>query len=182
MVVGLAAATLDECIKEELREEWHSPNGPRSEFFPPPGTSKESMYGYRTPGIFKSEFEATHVVALAAKSYFQFNDTKTKDNFKMSQKGVSKDQNPNLKKYEAYVQILGGESCHATCNSIRSFNPLKRAKGILATQTVAVEQFTTTLQSSKMISGFYDKMYLHDDSVHCSPLDKWEFQQPFGSQ
>jgi hypothetical protein len=172
MVVGLAAATLDECIKEELREEWHSTG--RNEFFPPHGTSRESMYAYRTPGLFKSEFEASHVVALAAKSYFQFNDTKTKDNFKMSQKGVSKDQNPNLKKYEAYVDILGGESCHATCNSIRTFVPLERPEGSRAKQFDVSENFTTTLRSSKMISACYDKMYLHDDSIHCSPLDKWE--------
>jgi hypothetical protein len=172
MVVGLAAATLDECIKEELREEWHKTG--RSEFFPPPGTSKESMYGYRTPGIFKSEFQATHVVALAAKSYFQFNEDT--DTFKMSQKGVSKDQNPNLKKYESYVQILGGKSVHATCNSIRTFNLSE--KGIPVStelnKSVPIEQiFTTTLQATKMISAFYDKMYLHEDGIHCSPLDKW---------
>ena len=96
----------------------------------------------------------------------------------MSQKGVSKDQNPNLKKYGSYVQILGGKSVHATCNSIRTFVPLERPEGSHANQFDVSEQFTTTLQATKMIGAFYDKMYLHDDSVHCSPLDKW---QPMGA-
>ena len=165
MVVGLAAANIDDCIKEELRAEWHSTT--RAEFFPPHGTSPASMHAYRTPGLFKSEFEATHVVALAAKSYFQFNEKN--DTFKISQKGVSKDQNTNLKKYESFVQILGGESYHATCNSIRTFNPRE-----LKDKNNVSEMFTATLSATKMITAYYDKMYLHDDSIHCSPLDKWE--------
>ena len=65
MYMAISGTSIDEIVKPELREEYHS--GGKVEFL---STSK---YHDRVPRLFKEEFQGTRMISLTSKCYYTEN-------------------------------------------------------------------------------------------------------------
>ena len=141
MNMVISGSEINEIIKPELREEYH--NGGKAEFI------SMSKYNYRTPGLFKAEFQGTRMIALMSECYYA-EDTKLKSKF--SCKDISKKQNPIS--WERYLEAL-----NASINRASNTGFQLDTSGIV-----------TYTQSKLSLSTYYDKQVVSPDGIHTEPL------------
>ena len=143
MYMALSSKSIDDIIRPELREEYD--DGGKAEFL---STSKCHD---RTPGLFKSEFQGTRMIALTSKCYYA-EDEKMKS--KISCKGVSKERKErNELTWNGYLEALSGSLDKAINTGFR----------------ISRNGVVTYTQKKSGLSAYY-KRVVAPDGTHTEPL------------
>ena len=138
--MSVASGNVDDIIKDRLKSEWDKV---RHNYFP----SSDDHAEQKRHGIFKVEFEGTHIVALSAKSYCVKNENT--ESSKIASKGISKRLN-NLN-FELFKKVLFEEHEHIGEN--RGFKRTKDGKVFLYRQKKVA------------VSPYYIKRLVDDDNM-----------------
>ena len=112
------------------------------------------MYDERSPGLFKTEWSGTTMIALCSKTYYCFAN---KDKHKFSCKGLQKKTNGEILNLETYRNVLTSKETGGGIN-----------RGIKATPD---GQVYTYEQPRRALSYLYAKRRVLNDGVHTEPLD-----------
>jgi hypothetical protein len=159
---GLAAKSLAEAIKPEMREEYDKYilgscndlpyESDENRWFPRECCQEHVKYDKRTSGLFKIEAEGDLMIALCSKTYFL--RLSEEQGYKMSSKGISKKfvTDPQT----IFENVLQSQKAAAGTN--RGF----RVKDMT---------MYTYEQTRNGFSYAYMKRKLHADGIHTSPLD-----------
>lgn len=176
--LALAGKTLDDCVKPELRAKYKIA---RKKFVPDFSRTANGMREMRTLGLSKEEASGTHFIGLASKSYKLVNLAKKRkrdsdevvyeeENVKQGQKGINLSLNPELKKRKTMDHILQGNKYHGRNHTLKT---------TIAPQGESVSSASTNVfLGSRSVGSYLDKQYLHDDGIHCSPLDTPQIYTP----
>ena len=113
------------------------------------------MYEQRQPGLFKTEFVGTKMIALSSKTYHCMDDVSSKE--KLSSKGLKKDKNKTTLTYQSYHNVL------MTRESTGGTN-----RGIKASPEGNV---FTYAQPRSALTYLYAKRKVLGDGIHTEPLD-----------
>ena len=158
LYIAFARDTIDECVKEELREKWDTE---KWKFFSSEDTETKvdfeggqiSMkeWDKRTPGKFKMEYDGTGQAALNSKVYIIWGEVKPKTSCKGAQ------QKRNELSKEHFVDVLNTTDNHRVENA----GFVKDDKGIIKTYT----------QKKVGMSYFYAKRKVLADGVSTIHLD-----------
>ncbi|XP_063687079.1 uncharacterized protein LOC134820563 [Bolinopsis microptera] len=149
LYMALAADTLDELIKPELRQDWTQI---KLQWFPRTDTEEHAAYDRRTPGLFKVEWSGGGFVGLSAKTYFCFEpDAKQKE--KCSTKGINKAAQVTIEHFRSVLQ---------TKQSVSSTN-----RGFIVKNNTMLSY----RMERKGLSYFYCKRKILDDGISTTFLD-----------
>jgi hypothetical protein len=162
------------------------------------GTPAELCAAEKVVGLFKVEWMGDESIFLAPKSAFNYSDTQDP---KFSCKGHQKGKNGKVLKsllnwrnllfdgkhvdtVNQLEQVYNQEASGATGSVLEELNARRQDylngklstlnAGLIIKKSDDAEMRNMQLQAARRtMNSYYDKMWLHNDYVHCLPFDKF---------
>ena len=161
----------DELVKPDMKDEYEKD---KHNWFLRKDTKENEAFDKRVAGLFKPEFEGEEMVALCSKSYhvkgFDEKAVKGKDNFKLSCKGIQRNNNEDKLTMDSHKAVL-----------YLNKKSIVENRGMRIMNDKQIYEIENDLEKNKKIynyvvkkvglSGKYDKRRILNDGISSVPLD-----------